>query len=165
MRNMSLEIERHPNSFSTLNEKSIRDHFLVQLNGHYEGEATGETFNALGKTDILILVENKNVFIAECKFWRGKKGFESAIEQLFRYLTWRDTKAALLIFNRTKNSNSVRSKMHKSIESNSQYVKTESHGPVGDSRYIFIKESEPGKEIILTTQIYDIPSKVQTKCD
>jgi hypothetical protein len=30
----------------------IRQHFLVQLNGQFEGDASGETFNYDGKTDI-----------------------------------------------------------------------------------------------------------------
>jgi len=29
----------------------------------------------------------------------------------------------------------------------------------GESRYILVKESEPGKEVIVTTQIYEIPTK------
>jgi len=45
------------------------------LNTHYEGGATGETFNAAGKTDILIRVEDRNVFIGECKWWSGAAGF------------------------------------------------------------------------------------------
>ena len=158
MRSMSLVIERNPASFALLDEESIRDHFLLQLNGHYEGGATGETFNASGKTDILIREGNKNVFIAECKFWRGKKVFAEAIGQLLGYLTWRDSKCALMIFNRTKDSNAVRDKMHEAIESLPEYRKTVFHKVEGDSRYILIKGSEPGKEIIVTTQLYDIPS-------
>ncbi|MEW8222690.1 MAG: hypothetical protein AB2729_10135 [Candidatus Thiodiazotropha taylori] len=158
LRSMSLVIERSPSSFSSLDEESIRDHFLLQLNGHYEGGATGETFNASGKTDILIREDNKNVFIAECKFWRGPKGFSDAVGQLLGYLTWRDSKCALLIFNRTKDSNAVRVKMHEAMESLPEHRKTVSHQPEGESRYILVKESEPGKEIIITTQLYDIPT-------
>ena len=158
IRSMSLVIERNPASFSALDEESIRDHFLLQLNGHYEGGATGETFNASGKTDILIREDNKNVFIAECKFWRGQKVFVEAVDQLLGYLTWRDSKCALMIFNRTKDSNAVRAKMHEAMESLPEHRKTVLHQADGDSRYILIKESEPGKEIIVTTQLYDIPS-------
>lgn len=158
LRSMSLVIERNPSSFSSLDEESIRDHFLLQLNGHYEGGATGETFNASGKTDILIREDNKNVFIAECKFWRGPKGFSEAVTQLLGYLTWRDSKCALLIFNRTKDSNAVRLKMHEAMESLPEHRKTVSHQPEEESRYILVKESEPGKEIIVTTQLYDIPA-------
>lgn len=157
LRSMSLVIERNPSSFSSLDEESIRDHFLLQLNGHYEGGATGETFNASGKTDILIREDNKNVFIAECKFWRGPKGFSEAVAQLLGYLTWRDSKCALLIFNRTKDSNAVRLKMHEAMESLQEHRKTVSHQPEGESKYVLVKESEPGKEIIITTQLYDIP--------
>lgn len=158
MRSMSLVIERNPASFASLDEESIRDHFLLQLNGHYEGGATGETFNASGKTDILIREGNKNVFISECKFWRGNKVFVEAVSQLLGYLTWRDSKCALMIFNRTKDSNGVRMKMHEAMEALPEHRKTVSHQADGDSRYILIKESEPGKEIIVTTQLYDIPS-------
>ena len=119
LRSMSLVIERNPSSFASLDEEAIRDHFLLQLNGHYEGDATGETFNASGKTDILIRVENKDVFIAECKFWHGPKAFDDAIDQLLSYLTWRDSKCALLVFNKTKDSSAVRQKMHDVMESRS----------------------------------------------
>jgi hypothetical protein len=157
MRSMSLVIERNPSSFASLDEEAIRDHFLLQLNGHYEGGATGETFNASGKTDILIREGNKNVFIAECKFWHGQKVFTDAVNQLLSYLTWRDSKCALIIFNRTKDSGAVRQKMHEIMETLPEYRKTEFHKPNGDSRYILVKSKEPGKEIIVTTQLYDIP--------
>jgi hypothetical protein len=80
LKSMSLVIERSPGAFASLDEEAIRTHFLLQLNGHYEGTATGETFNAAGKTDILIRVENRNIFIAECKFWRGPKSFSDAVD-------------------------------------------------------------------------------------
>ena len=63
--NMALVMEWSPSAFATMDEESLRSHFLVQLNGHYEGQATGETFNYEGKTDILIRTEGRNIFIAE----------------------------------------------------------------------------------------------------
>ena len=68
---MSRNIERSPSTFVQMKEEQIRDIILVNLNGHYEGSATGETFNAQGKTDILIRANDRNVFVAECKFWAG----------------------------------------------------------------------------------------------
>lgn len=159
LKGMSLVIERNASSFASLDEEAIRDHFLLQLNGHYEGSATGETFNASGKTDILIRVDNRNVFIAECKFWRGPKGFDEAIDQLLGYLSWRDSKCAILVFNKTKDSSAVRQKMHEIMESRSQHRKTVFHQPEGDSRYVLVKESDPGREISITIQLYDMPSK------
>lgn len=157
MRSMSLVIERNPGAFANLDEETIRTHFLLQLNGHYEGGATGETFNAVGKTDILLRVDNRNIFIAECKFWRGTKRFNEAIDQILNYLAWRDTKCALLVFNKTKDSSAILQKMHEAMETRPEYRRTVSHNPNGDSRYIFVKDLDPGREIIITTQIYDVP--------
>jgi hypothetical protein len=158
-RSMALVIERNPASFGALDEEAIRDHFLLQLNGHYEGSATGETFNASGKTDILIRSNNRNVFIAECKFWRGAKQFDAAIDQLLGYLTWRDSKAALLVFNKNRDSTAVRGKMHEAITARPEHRKMVSHDSAGDSRYVLVKESDPGREILLTTQLYDLPDQ------
>lgn len=157
LRSMALVIERSPDSFASLDEESIRTHFLLQLNGHYEGAATGETFNASGKTDILIRVDNRNVFVAECKFWRGAKAFSEAVDQLLSYLSWRDSKCALLIFNPTKDSTAVRAKMHEVMVARSEYRKTISHEPAGDSRYVFVKASDPGREIQIHTMLFDMP--------
>lgn len=71
---MSLVLERSPKAFDGMREEDLRMQFLVALNGQFEGKATGETFNYQGKTDILIRVECRNIFIAECKFWTGPQG-------------------------------------------------------------------------------------------
>jgi hypothetical protein len=157
LKSMALVIERNPTSFASLDEEAIRDHFLLQLNGHYEGNATGETFNASGKTDILIRSGNKNVFIAECKFWRGPKSFDEAIDQLLSYLTWRDSKCALLIFNTTKDTTAVGQKMHEVMQARKEHKKTLTQLTDADPRYVLVKDNEPGREIIITTQVYDIP--------
>jgi hypothetical protein len=158
IRSLSLVIERNPASFATLDEESIRDNILLQLNGHYEGAATGETFNSNGKTDILIRVDNRNIFIAECKFWHGPKKFEEAIEQLLGYLTWRDCKCALIMFNRQKSSSAVAQKMHETMTGHKGHRKSLSHDATGNGRYVFVKDSDPGRDIIITTLLFDIPS-------
>jgi hypothetical protein len=159
LKSMALVIERSPDSFSSLDEEAIRTHFLLQLNGHYEGAASGETFNAGGKTDILIRVDNRNVFIAECKFWRGPKSFSDAVDQLLNYLSWRDSKCALLIFNPMKDTSAVREKMHEIMTARTEHRKTAMHDPHGDARYVFVKASDPGREIQIHTRLFDVPRK------
>ena len=159
LKSMSLVIERSPNSFASLDEEAIRTHFLIQLNGHYEGSATGETFNSSGKTDILIRVDNRNVFIAECKFWDGPKSFSEAIDQLLGYLSWRDSKCALLILNKRKDSSAVRKKMHEMMIARAEHRKTLTHDHNGDYRYVFVKPSDPGREIQITTMLFDVPQE------
>lgn len=53
-----------------MDEEALRSHFLVQLNGHLEGQATGETFNYHGKTDILIR-SGANLYTDELKSYEG----------------------------------------------------------------------------------------------
>ncbi len=107
MQDMALVMERSPEAFKGMDEEALRQHFLVQLNGQFEGKATGETFNMAGKTDILLREGERNVFIAECKFWKGPKAFGEAIDQLLGYATWRDSKTAILVFNRGTDTSTV----------------------------------------------------------
>lgn len=97
---MGIMMERAATSFVALDEEDLRHVFLAALNTHFEGQATAETFNKQGKTDILIKSKEHNVFVAECKNWNGAKSITEAISQVLSYLTWRDTRAAILIFNR-----------------------------------------------------------------
>ena len=92
--------EATPMTYENLPEEHLRDILLGHLNGHYSGDATGETFRRKGKTDIRIEDGARSAFVAECKVWRGPLGFRSTIDQLFDYLTWRDCKASIVIFNR-----------------------------------------------------------------
>ena len=92
--------ETTPATYAVHGEGGLRDIILAHLNGHYEGNATGETFRRLGKTDIRIEYENRAAFVAECKVWRGPKEITEAVDQLLSYLTWRDCKAAMVIFNK-----------------------------------------------------------------
>ncbi|MHB8078175.1 MAG: hypothetical protein ACYDIE_02820 [Candidatus Krumholzibacteriia bacterium] len=154
---MSLVMERSPADFAALNEEAIRTHFLIQLNGHYEGGASGETFNASGKTDILIRSGGRNIFIAECKFWRGQQYFNRAVDQLLNYLTWRDSKCALLVFNRAQGSSAVKRKMHEVMIARPEHRRTVTCDKDGCDRYVFVKPADPGREIRICTLLFSIP--------
>ncbi len=158
LENMTHVMERSPTAFAEMGEEDIRQHFLVQLNGHFEGQATGETFNHLGKTDILIRVGDRNIFIAECKFWKGEKVLFQTINQILGYLSWRDTKAAIVLFNRNKGFSEVLAKIQTAANSHPN----RKHGPKVESetrfRYVFGNSSDMGREIVLTILAFDVPS-------
>jgi hypothetical protein len=143
-------LERSPSLTATMSEETIRDLLLVFLNAHFEGAAAGEVFNAHGKTDILIRVNDRNVFIAECKIWAGPKKFSDAIDQLLGYLTWRDTKAALILFIRTGQPTDVIAKAISEIEGHPNYKRTVLGGEDSE-RYDFVLRptSDPEQEIRL----------------
>jgi hypothetical protein len=135
-RNMYRVIERSPTAFERMEEEHLRDHFLVQLNGQYQGQATGETFNFQGKTDILIRIDGKNIFIAECKFWKGESGFKETLNQLLNYASWRDSRLALIIFNRNTDFSSVLEKVMEAIKCHTQFVSTESEN-LADAEFTY----------------------------
>lgn len=114
-------IERLPSIYTDRDENSLRDLLLLYLEPRYTS-AAGEAFNNKGKTDILIRFENSNVFIAELKFWEGQKHFNETIGQLFGYLTWRDSKTALVIFCKNKDFSSVIEEVKQILESHELLV-------------------------------------------
>jgi hypothetical protein len=157
--NMVLVMERSPKAFETMGEEDIRSHFLVQLNGQYEGLATGETFNFEGKTDILIRVDGRNVFIAECKFWKGEKEFLKAIDQLLSYLSWRDTKAAVFLFNRNTNFSEVLATVKAAIPRHACFARDLGHHDESIFKSVFHQQHDKGRELFLTVMVFDVPKR------
>jgi hypothetical protein len=151
-------MERSPKTFQHIDEEALRTHFLVQLNGHYEGQATGETFNYQGKTDILIRSGDRNIFIAECKFWGGPAKMTEAIDQLLGYLSWRDSKAAILVFNRNKNFSNVLSSIPDVVNVHPNFQKDEGRRGESGFRYAFRHKDDPAKIVHVTVLAFDIPS-------
>jgi hypothetical protein len=159
MQNMVQVMELSPHAFHDMGEEDLRSHFLVQLNGAFKGQATGETFNFQGKTDILIRVDGKNVFIAECKFWKGEKIFLGTLDQLLSYLSWRDTKAAVLVFNRNADFSAVLAKIGETALKHPLFKRD--RGTSGESvfRYVFAQPNDRNREVILTVLAFDIPTQ------
>jgi len=133
LRNMVHVMERSPGTFANLSEEAIRTHFLVQLNGQFDGDATAEAFNYKGKSDIRLPYQDGFLFIAECKFWTGPKAAGKTIDQLLGYLTWRDTKAAILFFNRNKDFTAVVEQFPDVLKSHSHFTKFEKQ--VGETEF------------------------------
>ncbi|MBM4265371.1 MAG: hypothetical protein FJ144_01955 [Deltaproteobacteria bacterium] len=71
-------MERSPRAFSEMDEEALRTHFLVQLNGQFEWDATGETFNFTGKTDILVNYEGRRFPPSPLFIARSCSGFSRA---------------------------------------------------------------------------------------
>ena len=154
----AMYMERSPNTFKGMNEESVRDLFLALLNGHYEGQATGETFNCTGKTDILIRTEDRNIFIAECKFWSGPKGLTKALDQLLGYTAWRDTKTALLIFNRDRNMSTVLEGVAKTVKNHPNCKREIRRKSETEFHYTFGHRDDANRELTLTVLVFDIPA-------
>ena len=158
MRSMARVMELSPVAFHTMGEEDLRTHFLVALNAQFEGGATGETFNFQGKTDILIRVDNRNVFIAECKFWAGEIHLDEAISQLLSYLSWRDTKAALLIFNRSRAFSRILETLANVVGTHPCFEKDLGRKDETTFSYLFHQPNDPTRKVLLTIMAFDIPT-------
>ncbi len=157
MTNMALVMERSPSAFATMDEEALRSHFLVQLNGQYEGQATGETFNYGGKTDILIRINGKNIFIGECKYWGGPKKLEDTIDQLLGYASWRDTKVAIVIFNRNRNFSKILETIPSAMTEHPNFKRNLGQPSETSFRYAFAHRDDPNREMTLTVLAFDVP--------
>jgi len=153
---MAQNIEQSSSTFRKIREEQIRDIILVGLNGHYKGAATGETFNSQGKTDILIRADGRNVFVAECKFWSGRKSLESAINQVLKYLTWRDTKAALILFCKNRNFTRVLSEIAATIPEHSHFKRELRRISDTHVRYLFRQQEDADRDLYLAVQVFNI---------
>ena len=157
IRSMALVMERSPGAFREMKEEDLRMQILVPLNSHYKGCATGETFNMSGKTDILIRAENKNVFVAECKFWRGPKGFLGAIDQLLGYACWRDTKAAIIVFNRDRDLSTVLEKIPEVVREHPCYKRDLEAKEETEFRFVLGHRDDQQRELTLAVLVFEVP--------
>lgn len=149
VRAWATSLERTPGTAAKLDEEELRDLLLGNLNTYWQGGAGGELFNGSGKTDILIRHGDRNAFIAECKIWHGQKGVADALDQLLRYLVWRDSKAALVMFIQTKDPAATIEKLHTAVEAHPSYALTKNMtDPSSRVDYIITADDE-GRRVSL----------------
>lgn len=154
-----LAMERTPSVASGKVEENLRDQILVQLNGAFKGAATGETFVQRGKTDLLVRIDDRHVFVGECKWWTGERAFGAAIDQLLGYLPWRDEKAALILFIGRKDASAVIEKTDQAIRSHPAFkrVGAASGDPARRRNFILGQPDDPEREIHLAALFAVLP--------
>jgi hypothetical protein len=150
--------ERSPRRFATAEEEALRDFVLVTLNSHYEGAATGETFNGTGKTDILVRYGMDNAFIGECKFWGGERRLAETFAQLLGYTTWQDNRLALIFFVRNKQMQPVIDTTREWLAGRSEFGGWQPDAPQGQLRCSLRWEDTARREGRLTVFLVHLPS-------
>jgi hypothetical protein len=159
IRSMANVYQRSPSVFAEMEEEDLRTILLVGLNGVFKGDATGETFNGEGKSDILIRVADRNVFIAECLFWDGQEKFRKKLaDQLFRYTTWHDSKLAAIVFNRKKDFSETVRKMKEVAAALPNRVAEMPYDVPTGCRHRMRREDDAQKHFILTCLAFEVPS-------
>lgn len=153
----AMAMEQTPRSFARLGEEQIRDLLLSGLGIGFAGTVTGETFNKSGKTDILLRHEQQNIFVAECKVWKGAGGYLKAITQLLGYLTWRDSKAAILLFVRTRDLLKVTNAIAATTPTHTEFEAQTAPPSNGMSRFKFRIPGTDGATANVAVVLFHLP--------
>lgn len=150
--------EKSPLTFNKFEEEELRDVILANLNTHFQGQATGETFRAKGKTDICIEQDNRAAFVGECKVWYGVKELVEGLNQLFGYLTWRDCKTALIIFNKDRSKFSeILEKAPSALRELSKIFHSElTQSEPGEWQFRFRSPEDENRIIVVHLMIYNL---------
>ena len=153
------EYERHESIYKGKHEEELRDLIVPSLNSVFIGtNSSAETFNRKGKTDIITKApDDSNVFIAECKVWRGEKLFSDAIDQLLGYVTWRDTRTALILFVKNSGIIDVIEKAKSTITQHFCCVGYKGQTEESSFSYIFHTKSDSQNRIVIELMIFHYP--------
>ncbi len=153
--------ERLPSTYADKDEESLRDHLILQLEPRFEYSTTGETFNKTGKTDILIRHEKSNLFVSECKFWGGAKKHFETIDQILSYLTWRDSKTAIVYFVDTKEMSAPLKAIDESTPQHACFVKSNDKKNESWFDYTFHLPHDTGVFIRLSILCFHLPKSAK----
>lgn len=149
--------EATPKTYAVHDEEELRDILLAHLNGHYQGAAAGEAFRRNGKTDIRIEDQNRAAFVAECKVWRGAKELSSAIDQLLGYLTWRDCKAALIIFNKNNAKfTELLGRIPEAVQAHEKFRQALSKGQDGEWEFLMTSREDDARQVRVHVFVFNI---------
>jgi hypothetical protein len=150
-------IERNPRIHAGRNEETLRDQFMIALEPLFEASTTSETFNKSGKTDILMRHDGRNIFVAECKIWHGQQQHQETIDQILRYLTWRDSKAAIMYFVKGRQILSPLSHIEMTTGSHPNYVRFANKRDESWFNYLFHLPGDRQRHLRLAVLCFHFP--------
>jgi hypothetical protein len=133
------------------------------LETRYESTSgVGEAFNKKGKTDILLKYakDGTNIFVAECKMWKGSKKLIEGLDQLFGYLTHRDSKAALIFFVDQKEFISVIKTIKEEIKNHTQFSRFVKDNYDSSLSYEFVFPDDSKKIIQVEVMLFHFPKQI-----
>ena len=157
IRHQGRTFETTPATYKVHDEEELRDMVVANLNIYLEGEGGGETFRKSGKTDICVKEGDRAAFVAECAVWRGEKHLLGKTDQLLDYLTWRDCKAALIIFNKeVAGFAELLNKVPVALARHRFLVKNLGQQGEGEWRYVFRSAEDEGRRITVHVFWFDL---------
>jgi hypothetical protein len=156
IRHQCRTFEGAPEAFAKLDEEHLRDVIRASLNAIYR-VAAAEAFRSHGKTDICIEAEDRSAFVAECKVWAGGQGLSEAIDQLLRYLTWRDCKTAIIVFNKDVRGfvDLLTKKVGPQLQGHPSFLRMPSSPPENGEWHVVFKQ-DAGTEVVCKVMLFNL---------
>ena len=90
--------------------------------------------------------------------WTGASGLREALDQLLGYTSWRDTKTALLVFNRKVTMSTVLQRIPQTVQEHPNYKADLDYSLETGFRYVFSHRDDPDRELTLSVLVFDVPS-------
>ena len=97
------------------------------------------------------------MFIGECKFWRGPQQFTETIDQLLGYTSWRDTKTALLIFNRDTAMSTVVSQIPGLLAAHPNFKRATPQEGETRFRAVLHQNGDVNRDVVVTALVFNVP--------
>lgn len=160
LRRAIVSLEQKPDLYQIMGEEQMRDYLTGLLELAFQNTTTTrEAFNRAGRTDILVRHENgNNLFVAECKNWTGRAGMLAAITQLMGYLTYRDSKAALLLFVNRADINAVLQRINEEVVIHPQHKRRGAITNPSSSSHVFSLPGDPDAEVNIEIIVGHFPT-------
>lgn len=85
------------------------------------------------------------------------KKFSQTIDQLLGYLSWRDTKAAIVILCRNRNFSKVLNTIPHAAKDYANFKREVGDSGEGKFRYVFAHRDDSNREMILAVLAFHVP--------
>ena len=116
-----------------------------------------EVLRGRGKTDICIEQDNRAAFTGECKLWADPASLTDALDQLLGYLTWRDSKASLIVFNsRNKIFSQILEALPDTVRDHRLFVDNLPCDEAGEWRVLMRSEEDEGRRVIVHIFVFNL---------
>jgi hypothetical protein len=160
-------MEQAPPAYESMGEEALRQVVLTALNTRFDSSTSAEAYRGNGKTDLLVRIDNRVVYVGECKIWSGPAALHEALDQLLGYGTWRDSGLGLIIFVRSVRFTRGVARTREALATHEQFRgwADERAGPddaptTGEPvRMRVAQTADPDREAIVTLQFAHLPAE------
>lgn len=100
---------------------------------------------------------SQSAFVGECKIWGGAGQVAGDLDQLLGYLTWRDSKASLIVFNKTvKGFTALQDSLVSAIKGHKCFLNALPCNEAGEWRFSMRSIEDEGRRVTLHVFFFNI---------